>query len=221
MSRGPVVTRYELQPAPGIKVSKIVNLADDVALDLAAADVRIEAPVPGSPSSGSKCPTRRRASSIFARSSSRPNFKRHRPKLAIGLGKDIAGNPVIADLTKLLHVLIAGATGSGKSVCINTLICSLLYRAKPDEVKLLMIDPKRVELAVYDGIPHLITPVVTDPKLASNALRWAVKEMEARYKKFSEAGVRNIDGYNRGIEAGAIDDEPCLTWSSSSMSSPT
>ena len=114
---------------------------------------------------------------------------------------------MIADLTKLLHVLIAGATGSGKSVCINTLICSMLYRAKPDEVKLLMIDPKRVELAVYDGIPHLITPVVTDPKLASNALRWAVKEMEARYKKFSDAGVRNIDGYNRGIESGAIDDE--------------
>ena len=129
-------------------------------------------------------------------------------KLAVGLGKDIAGNPVIADLTKLLHVLIAGATGSGKSVCINTIICSILYRAKPHEVKLLMIDPKRVELAVYDGIPHLITPVVTDPKLAANALRWAVKEMEARYKKFSESGVRNIDGYNRGVESGAIEDEP-------------
>lgn len=207
VSRGPVVTRYELQPAPGIKVSRIVNLADDVALALAAAGVRIEAPVPGKSVVGIEVPNKETSVVYFREVVESPEFQKATSKLAIGLGKDIAGNPVIADLTKLLHVLIAGATGSGKSVCINTLICSLLYRAKPDEVKLLMIDPKRVELAVYDGIPHLITPVVTDPKLASNALRWAVKEMENRYKKFSEARVRNIDGYNRGIEAGAIDDE--------------
>lgn len=207
VSRGPVITRYELQPAPGIKVSKIVNLADDVALNLAAADVRIEAPVPGKSVVGIEVPNKETSVVYFREVVESPEFQKSPSKLAIGLGKDIAGNPVIADLTKLLHVLIAGATGSGKSVCINTLICSILYRAKPDEVKLLMIDPKRVELAVYDGIPHLITPVVTDPKLASNALRWAVKEMEARYKKFSDAGVRNIDGYNRGIESGAIDDE--------------
>lgn len=208
VSRGPVVTRYELQPAPGVKVSKIVNLADDVALNLAAADVRIEAPVPGKSVVGIEVPNKEPSIVSFREVVESPEFQKAASKLAIGLGKDVAGNPVIADLTKLLHVLIAGATGSGKSVCINTLICSLLYRAKPDEVKLLMIDPKRVELAVYDGIPHLITPVVTDPKLASNALRWAVKEMEGRYKKFSEARVRNIDGYNRGIEAGAIEDEP-------------
>ncbi len=207
VSRGPVVTRYELQPAPGVKVSKIVNLADDVALNLAAADVRIEAPVPGKSVVGIEVPNKEPSIVYFREVIESAEFQKAGSKLAIGLGKDVAGNPVIADLTKLLHVLIAGATGSGKSVCINTLICSLLYRAQPHEVKLMMIDPKRVELAVYDGIPHLITPVVTDPKLASNALRWAVKEMEARYKKFSEARVRNIDGYNRGVEAGAIEDE--------------
>ena len=208
VSRGPVITRYELQPAPGVKVSKIVSLADDLALALAAADVRIEAPVPGKSVVGIEVPNKEPSLVYFREVIESPEFQKSPSKLAVGLGKDIAGNPVIADLTKLLHVLIAGATGSGKSVCVNTLICSILYRAEPSEVKLMMIDPKRVELAVYDGIPHLITPVVTDPKLASNALRWAVKEMEARYKKFSEAGVRNIDGYNRGIEAGSIEDEP-------------
>jgi len=208
VSRGPVITRYELQPAPGVKVSKIVGLADDLALALAAADVRIEAPVPGKSVVGIEVPNKEPSVVYFREVVESPEFQKNRSKLAVGLGKDIAGNPVIADLTKLLHVLIAGATGSGKSVCINTLICSILYRAQPHEVKLMMIDPKRVELAVYDGIPHLIAPVVTDPKLAANALRWAVREMEARYKKFSERGVRNIDGYNRGVESGAIEDEP-------------
>jgi len=205
VSRGPVITRYELQPAPGIKVSKIVNLADDLALSLAAEDVRIEAPVPGKSVVGIEVPNKERSMVYMRDIIEAPEFRDAPSKLAVGLGKDIAGNVVVADLTKLLHVLIAGATGSGKSVCINTLICSLLYRAKPDEVRLLMVDPKRVELAVYDGIPHLITPVVTDPKLAANALKWAVKEMESRYKRFAETGVRNIDGFNRKVDEGEVD----------------
>lgn len=208
VSRGPVVTRYELQPAPGVKVSRIVNLADDVSLNLAAAGVRIEAPVPGKSVVGIEVPNKEPSPVYFREVVESPEFRDHPSKLAVAFGKDIAGQPVVADMTKLLHLLIAGATGSGKSVCINTLICSILYKATPDEVKLLMIDPKRVELAVYDGIPHLITPVVTDPKLASNALRWAVKEMEQRYKKFSENAVRNIDGYNKAVAAGTIEDEP-------------
>ncbi len=207
-SRGPVVTRYELQPAPGIKVSKIVNLADDVALNLAAADVRIEAPVPGKSVVGIEIPNKETTTVYIREVLESPEFKDSASKLVVGLGKDIAGNVVVADLTKLLHVLIAGATGSGKSVCINSIICSILFKARPDEVKLLMIDPKRVELAVYDGVPHLITPVVTDPKMAANALRWAVKEMESRYKKFSEAGVRNITGYNQQVEDGVLEDQP-------------
>lgn len=208
VSRGPVITRYELQPAPGIKVSRIVNLADDVALNLAAAGVRIEAPVPGKSVVGIEVPNKETNTVYLREVLESPQFRDASSKLVVGLGKDIAGNPVVADLTKLLHVLIAGATGSGKSVCINSIICSILYKALPNEVKLLMIDPKRVELAVYDGIPHLITPVVTDPKLAANALRWAVKEMESRYKKFSETGVRNISGYNQRISEGLVDDEP-------------
>lgn len=207
VSHGPVITRYELQPAPGVKVSRIVNLADDVSLNLAAAGVRIEAPVPGKSVVGIEVPNKERSVVHFREVVESPEFRDHPSKLVAALGKDIAGKPVIADLTKLLHLLIAGATGSGKSVCINTLICSILFKARPDEVKLLMIDPKRVELAVYDGIPHLITPVVTDPKLAANALRWAVKEMENRYKRFSEEGVRNIDGYNKGVESGRIEGE--------------
>lgn len=207
VSRGPVITRYELQPAPGIKVSKIVNLADDLALSLAAADVRIEAPVPGKSVVGIEVPNKETSAVYMREVLESDAFLRSESKLVAALGKDIAGNPVIADLTKLLHVLIAGATGSGKSVCINTIICSLLYKAQPHEVKLMMIDPKRVELAVYDGIPHLITPVVTDPKLAANALRWAVKEMESRYKQFSEAGVRNITGYNEAVDQGEVEGE--------------
>lgn len=208
VSRGPVVTRYELQPAPGVKVSRIVNLADDVSLNLAAAGVRIEAPVPGKSVVGIEVPNKETGMVHFREVVESDEFMNHPSKIIAALGKDIAGKPVIADMTKLLHLLIAGATGSGKSVCINTLICSILFKARPDEVKLLMIDPKRVELAIYEGIPHLISPVVTDPKLAANALRWAVKEMEDRYKKFSEHKVRNILGYNQAIERGKIEDEP-------------
>lgn len=208
VSRGPVITRYELQPAPGIKVSRIVNLADDVALSLAAADVRIEAPVPGKSVVGIEVPNTETSIVYLREVLESQEFQESDSKIVAGLGMDIAGNPVVADLTKLLHVLIAGATGSGKSFCINTIICSILFKALPSEVKLMMIDPKRVELANYDGIPHLITPVVTDPKMAANALRWAVKEMESRYKKFAETGVRNIDGYNRAVAAGTVEDDP-------------
>lgn len=191
--QGPVVTRYELQIGPGTKVSRITSLADDLALALAATDVRIEAPVPGKSVVGIEVPNKE----------SQPVLLRdviecldgHPSKVALALGKDIAGNPVIGDLTKWLHLLIAGATGSGKSVCLNTIIVSLLYRATPDEVKLLLIDPKRVELSNYDGVPHLITPVVTDPKKAAVSLRWAVSEMERRYKLFADHQVRNIESY--------------------------
>ena len=197
VSRGPVVTRYELQPAPGVKVKQITSLADDLALALAAAGIRIEAPVPGKSVVGIEVPNKETSPVYLREVLESEAFGRADSKLVIGLGKDITGNPVVADLRKLLHVLIAGATGSGKSVCINSIVVSLLYKAMPHEVKLLMIDPKRVELAVYDGIPHLVTPVVTDPKQAATALRWAVKEMDNRYTRFSEVGVRNIDGYNR------------------------
>lgn len=214
VSRGPAVTRYELQPAPGVKVKQITSLADDLALALAAAGIRIEAPVPGKSVVGIEVPNKE-TSPVFLREVLEDDtFSRGDSKLLIGLGKDITGNAVVADLRKLLHVLIAGATGSGKSVCINSIVVSLLYKALPNEVKLLMIDPKRVELAVYDGIPHLVTPVVTDPKQAAAALRWAVKEMENRYTRFSQVGVRNIDGYNRWVasqvaEAGG-EEEPDL-----------
>lgn len=197
VSRGPVVTRYELQPAPGVAVKRITSLADDLALNLAAAGVRIEAPVPGKSVVGIEVPNKETALVTFREVADTDAFAKSRSRLAIALGTDIAGNPVIGDLTKWLHLLIAGATGSGKSVCINTIICSLLVKARPDEVKLLLVDPKRVELAVYDGIPHLIAPVVTDPKQASGALRWAVREMESRFKQFADRGVRNIDGYNQ------------------------
>ncbi len=194
-AHGPVVTRYELQPAPGIKVSRITALADDLALALAAADVRIEAPVPGKAVIGIEVPNKDTEMVYLREVIEDSAFSEHPSKVALALGKDIYGQPVIADLKKWLHVLVAGATGSGKSVCLNCMIASLLFRAKPDEVKLLMIDPKRVELAVYDGIPHLITPVVTDPKKAAAALRWAVIEMERRYELFAERGVRNVEMY--------------------------
>ncbi len=193
--QGPVVTRYELQPAPGIKVSRITALADDLALALAAADVRIEAPVPGKPVVGIEVPNKETEPVLLRDVLESPEFVEHPSPVALALGKDIAGKPVVADLKKWLHVLVAGATGSGKSVCLNAMIVSILFRANPDEVKLLMIDPKRVELAVYDGVPHLISPVVTDPRKAAVALRWAVGEMERRYKLFAEVGVRNIDMY--------------------------
>lgn len=193
--QGPVVTRYELQLARGIKVSRITSLADDLALSLAASDVRIEAPVPGKSVIGIEVPNQERQPVLMRDVLEQPEFQQHDSKVALALGQDIAGNPVIADLRKWLHVLVAGATGSGKSVCLNSMIGSILFKAAPSDVKLLMIDPKRVELAVYDGVPHLISPVVTDPKKAATALRWAVAEMERRYKLFADTGVRNIDMY--------------------------
>lgn len=201
VSRGPSVTRYELQPAPGVKVKQITSLADDLALSLAAAGIRIEAPVPGKSVVGIEVPNKETTAVYLREVLEDDAFQNSESKLVMALGKDITGGSVVADMRRLLHVLIAGATGSGKSVCINSIVVSILYKALPHEVKLLMIDPKRVELAVYDGIPHLVTPVVTDPKQAAGALRWAVKEMETRYTRFSEVGARNIDGYNRWVEA--------------------
>lgn len=201
VQHGPVITRYEVQPPPGIKVNRITSLADDIALALAATGIRIEAPVPGKSVVGIEVPNRETSTVYLREVIESEEFQKSSSPLVVALGKDIAGKPVVADLRKLLHVLIAGATGSGKSVCINTIIVSILYKALPHQVKLLMIDPKRVELSVYDGIPHLVSPVVTDPKQAAAALKWAVREMEHRYNLFSEAGVRNIDGYNRYVEA--------------------
>jgi len=195
VSQGPVVTRYELQPAPGIKVSRITALADDLALALAAEDVRIEAPVPGKPVVGIEVPNKATEPVLLRDVLESPELSEHPSPVALAIGKDIAGKPVVADLKKWLHVLVAGATGSGKSVCLNAMISSILFRASPEVVKLLMVDPKRVELSGYDGIPHLISPVVTDPKKAAIALRWAVGEMERRYEIFAETGVRNIDMY--------------------------
>ena len=194
VSQGPVVTRYELQPAPGIKVSRITSLADDLALSLAAEDVRIEAPVPGKPVVGIEVPNKSTEAVLLRDVLESPEFAEHPSPVALALGKDIAGKPVVADLKKWLHVLVAGSTGSGKSVCLNAMIASLLFRTSPDNVKLLMVDPKRVELSGYDGIPHLISPVVTDPK-AAIALRWAVGEMERRYQLFADTSVRNIEMY--------------------------
>jgi len=197
VSRGPAVTRYEVQPAAGVKVSRIVSLADDIALSMAAPGVRIEAPVPGKAVVGIEVPNRE-VSTVHLRDllESR-EFTQATSPLTVALGKDIAGNPVVADLARMPHLLIAGATGSGKSVCLNTLIASILFRARPDQVKFLLIDPKMVELATYNGIPHLVAPVVTDPKKAAVALRWAVREMEHRYALFAEAGVRDIYRFNR------------------------
>ena len=207
VSQGPVITRYELQPAPGIKVSRITSLADDLALALAAEDVRIEAPVPGKPVVGIEVPNKERELVLLRDVLESREFAEHPSPVALALGKDIAGQPVIADLKKWLHVLIAGATGSGKSVCLNCVITSLLFRTTPDTVKLLMIDPKRVELSAYDGIPHLISPVVTDPKKAAIALRWAVGEMERRYELFAEVGVRNIEMYHEWYKEGSPEEE--------------
>ena len=196
ISQGPTVTRYEIQPPPGIKVSRIVALADDLALALAAPDVRIEAPVPGKSVVGVEVPNKEPSVVYLQDVLVSPEFQNHPSPLTMALGKDIAGNTVVADLRKLPHLLVAGATGSGKSVCLNTIIASFLYKSSPEEVQLLMIDPKRVELTVYNGIPHLVSPVVTDPKKAATALRWAVKEMERRYELFADASARNIESYN-------------------------
>lgn len=197
ISRGPSVTRYELQPSAGVKISKITNLADDIALNLATAGVRIEAPIPNKPAVGIEVPNKHVSMVGVREIIDSPAFTNSKSKLSIAMGKDIAGSVTVADIGKMPHGLIAGATGSGKSVCINSIIISLLYKATPDEVKLLMIDPKVVELGIYNGIPHLLVPVVTDPRKASGALGWAVTEMEKRYKIFAENDVRNLEGYNK------------------------
>lgn len=196
VSCGPTITRFEIQPSPGVKVSKIVNLADDIALSLAASDVRIEAPIPGKAAVGIEVPNKVNSPVFLRDVLESSEVKSSSSKLTIGLGKDIGGKCVSADLSQMPHLLIAGATGSGKSVCINTIIASILIRAYPHEVKLMMVDPKVVELGVYDGIPHLLTPVVTDPKKASSALNWMVSEMEERYKAFAQEGVRDVNRYN-------------------------
>lgn len=196
VSCGPSVTRYELQPEMGVKVSKIVALQDDIKLNLAAADIRIEAPIPGKAAIGIEVPNKENVAVNLRDLIETEAFKKHKSRLAFATGKDIGGQVIIGDIAKMPHLLIAGATGSGKSVCINTIIVSILYHAKPSEVKLIMIDPKVVELSVYNGIPHLLKPVVTDPKQAAGALAWAVSEMTERYKRFAEQGVRDISGYN-------------------------
>ncbi len=200
ISRGPTVTRYELQPSAGVKISKITSLADDIALNLAAEGVRIEAPIPGKAAVGIEIPNRTGKVVRVRDLLESPAFTGSKSKLTVALGKDIAGNAIVTDIAKMPHGLIAGSTGSGKSVCINTLIMSILYKASPDDVKLIMIDPKVVELAVYNGIPHLYVPVVTDPRKAAGTLGWAVSEMERRYKMFAASNVRDIDGYNRVAE---------------------
>lgn len=197
VSAGPAITRYEIQPPPGVKVSRIAGLADDIALGLATSGVRIEAPIPGKAAVGIEVPNPEINAVPLRELLESKEFTGNPSKLTVALGKDIAGNPVVADLGRMPHLLVAGATGSGKSVCINTLICSILFKATPDEVKLLMVDPKMVELANYNGIPHLASPVVTDPKKAAGALRWAVREMEQRYELFAAAGVRDINRYNQ------------------------
>lgn len=201
ISCGPAVTRYELQPEQGTKVAKIVSLSDDIKLNLAAADIRIEAPIPGKAAIGIEVPNKETASVTLRELLESPEFKEHSSAIAFAAGKDIAGKTMVADIAKMPHLLIAGATGSGKSVCINTIIMSILYKAAPDDVKLIMVDPKVVELSVYNGIPHLMIPVVTDPKKASAALNWAVAEMTVRYNKFAEQNVRDIKGYNEKISA--------------------
>ena len=200
-SQGPAVTRYEVQPAHGVKVNKIIALADDIKLNLAVPDVRIEAPIPGKAAVGIEVPNKENSVVPLRELLESAEFRNHPSRVAFAVGKDIGGNIMVSDIAKMPHLLIAGATGSGKSVCINTLIMSILYKARPDEVKLIMIDPKVVELSAYNGIPHLLIPVVTDPKKASGALNWAVVEMMDRYLKFAELNVRNIEGYNSKIDS--------------------
>lgn len=200
VSVGPTITRYELKPAEGTRVSKIANLADDIALNLAAETIRIEAPIPGKQAVGIEVPNKEKESVHLREVIESDEFKDNKSKLSVALGKDVAGKTIVADIGKMPHVLIAGSTGSGKSVCINTIITSIIYNAKPSEVKLVMVDPKVVELSVYNGIPHLLIPVVTDPKKAAGALAWAVQEMDDRYNKFAQKGVRDLKGYNKAIE---------------------
>ncbi len=200
ISVGPAVTRYELQPDIGVKVSKIVSLTNDIKMRLAAADIRIEAPIPGKSAVGIEVPNKHSSVVYLGDVFRSPEFTDVKSKIAFGVGKDIAGKTIVTDIAKMPHLLIAGATGSGKSVCINTLIMSMLYKYKPEEVRMIMVDPKVVELSVYNGIPHLLIPVVTDPKKAAAALNWAVAEMTDRYKKFAESGSRDLKGYNEKIE---------------------
>ena len=200
VSVGPAITRYELKPAEGVRVSKIANLADDIALNLAAETIRIEAPIPGKQAVGIEVPNTEKEMVHLRDVLESDEFQNNKSKLSVALGKDVAGKTMITDIAKMPHVLIAGATGSGKSVCINTIITSIIYNSKPSEVKLLMVDPKIVELSVYNGIPHLLIPVVTDPKKAAGALSWAVQEMENRYAVFAAKGVRDLKGYNQVVE---------------------
>lgn len=199
ISQGPSVTRYELQPEVGVKVSKIVNLADDIKLNLAATDIRIEAPIPGKAAVGIEVPNSENTAVAFRDLIESEEFKNAQSKISVAVGKDIGGNIVVADIAKMPHLLIAGATGSGKSVCINTIIMSILFKATPEEVRMIMIDPKVVELSVYNDIPHLLIPVVTDPKKAAAALQWGVKEMEERYRRFADLNVRDLKGYNQKV----------------------
>lgn len=210
ISQGPSVTRYEMQPEQGVKVSKIVGLTDDIKLNLAATDIRIEAPIPGKAAVGIEVPNKETSAVALRDLLESDVFQKFSSNLAFAVGKDIAGQVVVTDIAKMPHVLIAGATGSGKSVCINTIIMSILYKANPADVKLIMIDPKVVELSVYNGIPHLMIPVVTDPKKASAALNWGVTEMNERYKKFADLNVRDLKGYNKAAETGKVspDGEP-------------
>ncbi len=201
ISCGPTVTRYELQPEMGVKVSKIVSLADDIKLNLAAADIRIEAPIPGKAAVGIEVPNKENSTVMLRDLLETDEFKKHTSNIAFAAGKDISGHVIVTDIAKMPHLLIAGSTGSGKSVCINTLIMSILYKANPEDVKLIMIDPKVVELSVYNGVPHLFIPVVTDPKKAAGALNWAVAEMTMRYKKFADLNVRDLKGYNEKIKS--------------------
>ena len=198
---GPTVTQYEIQPEMGVKVSKILSLADDIKLNLAVPDIRFEAPIPGKSAIGIEVPNKENVTIAFRDLVESREFQDHSSKISFCTGKDIAGHVIVADIAKMPHLLIAGATGSGKSVCINTIIMSILYKAKPDEVKLIMIDPKVVELSVYNGIPHLLIPVVTDPKKAAGALHWAVSEMMERYQTFQKYGVRDMKGYNKKVES--------------------
>ena len=206
VSCGPSVTRYELHPEQGVKVSRIVGLADDIKLSLAAADIRIEAPIPGKSAVGIEVPNKEKNAVYLRELLESEEFKKSQSKLTFAVGKDIGGQVVVTDIAKMPHLLIAGSTGSGKSVCINTLIMSIIYKSGPDDVKLIMVDPKVVELSSYNGIPHLLIPVVTDPKKASGALNWAVAEMDDRYKKFAASGVRDLKGYNAKVDA--IEDLP-------------
>jgi S-DNA-T family DNA segregation ATPase FtsK/SpoIIIE len=206
--QGPTVTRYEIHPAPGVKISKITNLSNDIALSFAVASVRIEAPIPGKNAVGIEVPNRKRINVYLKEILQSSEFQNGKYKLPIALGIDIGGNPIIADLTELPHLLIAGATGSGKSVCINNTILSILYKLSPEKVKFLMIDPKRVELNIYNGIPHLLIPIVTDTSQAIKVLNWAISEMEKRFKIFAEVGVRNLDGYNEYVRNINNDTEP-------------